>query len=88
MTSAGTIWCRDYREEEHEYASVEGVYSSIQGSPVVAHVLSYYYIGNLEPNTDYYTYCVAENTRQIPMSNSFISTERFTTTLVEPPYLS
>ena len=88
MTSAGTIWCRAYCEEEHEYASVEGVYSSIQGSPVIAHILSYYYIGNLEPNTNYYTYCVAENTRQIPMSNSFLSTERFTTTLVEPPYLS
>ena len=71
MTSAGTIWCRAYCEEEHEYASVEGVYSSIQGSPVIAHILSYYYIGNLEPNTNYYTYCVAVKCRIRDIINSF-----------------
>jgi hypothetical protein len=81
MTSSGTIWCKAYREEDREYASVEGVYTSIQGISVTAHVLSSYYIGNLEPNTDYYTYCVAENDRQIPMSNTFASTERSVTTL-------
>ena len=75
MTSAGTIWCRAYTEEDKPYATVEGVFSSVQGLPVVAHVLSSYVVGNLEPNTDYYTFCVAENARQIPMSNTFESTE-------------
>ena len=81
LTSSGTIWCRAYREEERDYATVEGVYTSIQGSPVVAHVVSSYYIGNLEPNMDYYTFCVAENSRQIPMNTTFASTERHVITL-------
>lgn len=81
MNADGTIWCHAYREEEREYASVEGVFTSIQGSPVVAHVSSQYFIGNLEPNTDYYTFCVAENSKQIAMSNSFASTERHVMTL-------
>lgn len=81
LSSSGTIWCRAYTEEEREYASVEGVYTSIQGSPAVAHVTSNYFIGNLEPNMDYYTFCVAENSRQIPMSTSFASTERHIITL-------
>lgn len=81
MNADGTIWCHAYREEEREYASVEGVFASIQGSPVVAHVSSQYFIGNLEPNTDYYTFCVAENSNQIAMSTSFASTERHVVTL-------
>ena len=60
---------------------MEGVYTSVQGTPAVAHVLSNYYIGNLEPNTDYYTFCVAEDSRQIAMSTDFASTERHVVTL-------
>ena len=99
LTSAGTIWCRAYREEEKDYATVEGVYAGIQGIAVVAHVISNYYIGNLEPNTDYYTFCVAEDEHQVAMSTLFESTERHVITLAgtppavifsssEPPFLS
>ena len=85
LTAAGTIWCRAYREEEREYATVEGVFSGIQGIAAVAHVVSNYYIGNLEPNTDYYTFCVAEDDHQVAMSNSFESTERHVITLAGIP---
>lgn len=85
LTSAGTIWCRAYREEEKEYATVEGVYAGIQGIAVVAHVISNYYIGNLEPNTDYYTFCVAEDEHQVAMSTLFESTERHVITLAGTP---
>ena len=98
LTSAGTIWCRAYREEEKDYATVEGVYAGIQGIAAVAHVVSNYYIGNLEPNTDYYTFCVAEDEHQVAMSTPFESTERHVITLaggspavfsrLEPPFLS
>ena len=39
-------------------------------------------IGDLEPNTDYYTFCVAENLRQVAMNNTLQSTELHVVTLV------
>lgn len=64
---------------------MEGVYAGIQGIAVVAHVISNYYIGNLEPNTDYYTFCVAEDEHQVAMSTLFESTERHVITLAGTP---
>lgn len=82
MNAEGTIWCRAYTEEERPYVTVEGVYKSVRGLPVVAHVTSSYVIGDLEPNTDYYTFCVAENLRQVAMNNTLQSTELHVVTLV------
>ena len=61
---------------------MEGVYKSVRGLPVTAHVSSSYAIGELEPNTDYYTFCVAENLRQVAMNNTLQSTELHVVTLV------
>ena len=71
MNAEGTIWCRAYTEEERPYATVEGVYKSVRGLPVTAHVSS-----------SYYTFCVAENLRQVAMNNTLQSTELHVVTLV------
>lgn len=87
LSQSGSVWCAGYEPSAPVPTTVSLVQSALPLA-VVGGQPGAYTVRNLEPDTAYAIYCVAESASGNIMSNSIESTKQVVTTAPEVPILS